>query len=538
MRKIIFIILVISYQAVISQTWPKIYGLPEHVWGNDVIEFYDKGYIVSCQVDPGFGGVDQMYAWLLKTDINGSILWEKKIYNSEYAIATNDINRTEDGGLILIGSTSKYDPGEYDIMFIKLNACGEKEWCTILNTPGNSDYGIKVVPVSDGYIGLLSYYQDWINKRVWTIKLDLSGNVVWKKSYFVKDACYRNEQARDIMLTPDNGLLVTSDGYYDPAGGWNGKLYSILIKTDSLGNEQWITRWGEENNYYSLLPLSPAFSESGSFFCANTHYQSTPIPGYVPSFLITSPTGQELFSADLLNNTEAGITTRLHFLYPDTLIMACGWKRPFEDYQEGVIKCDTNANTISVKVLLDSVINTFEGSTLTFDTKMVLVGGFTKLNNTSDLYIFKINSNLDLDSLYTVTRTYDSLCPYQIVSDTFDLEDCGIYTSLKSPDINTEAYKMKVYPVPATDILHLKLPEELIAMKTLNGVNVQTIYHQWDKTTLQFFNLHGQLIHEREIESSQKEIDIKSSEWHPGMYSGRLIYNGLIVGEIKVVIIH
>ncbi|MGE5316412.1 MAG: T9SS type A sorting domain-containing protein [Chloroflexota bacterium] len=539
MKEIITIILFLQCQLAITQTWPKIYGIEEKVWGNSVIEIYDKGYLVNSQVDPGFGGVDQMHAWLLKTDINGIKLWDKKIYNSSYAIATNDISQTQDGGMILIGSTSKYDPGEYDVFFLKINACGEKEWCTVLNTPGNSDFGLKLLPVDNGYVGLLSYYQDWLNKRVWTIKLDLAGNVVWKKVYFQEDPGYRNEQACDIMVTPDDGFIVAADGWYDPAGGWNGHLYSILIKTDSLGNEQWITRWGEENSdYYSWLPTSPALSESGNYYCANTHIiYSGPSPGVSPGYIKTSPTGQELLSVDLLTNTESGITTRLHFLYPDTLIMACGWRRLNEDYQEGVIKCDTNANNIIVKVLLDSVINTFQGSTLTFDQKMVLVGGFTKLNNTSDLYIFKINSNLDLDSLYTMPRTYDTLCPYQIVSDTLDLEDCGIYTSLKDPDIFPESYQLKAYPVPAYDNINFTMPEELVVNKTMNGVKVQTIYHQWDKTTLQIYNLQGHLIFEKEIDYSQKEIKIDCYPWKNGMYLARLMYNSSKVGESKIMIL-
>lgn len=520
-----------------SQTWPHVYDTTSLSWVQSLIEQYDKGYMILGQVDPGFGGIDQTHGWLIKTDVNGDMIWEKRLYNADYIICGNDLCQTMDGGSVIIGSTSKYDPGEYDVMFIKLNACGEKEWCTILTTPGNSEFGVKVIPMNDGYIGLLSYYQDYINKRVWTIKLDLSGNVVWTKAYFQDDPGYNNEQARDLLLTTDNGLMVTADGYYDPTGGLNGVLYSILIKTDSLGNEQWITRWGEEINYYSFLPLSPALSSSGNYFCANTHYQSSPVPGYVPAFIKTSPAGEELFSTDFLTGTEAGITNNLHFLYPDTIIATIGWKRPFENYQQGVAKCDTNGNSIVTKVLLDSVMNTFMAATTTFDRKYVLGGGFSIGRPNYCIYLFKINSNLNLDSLYTVPRTYDSLCPYQIVSDTLDLEDCGIYTSLNNPDINTEVYQLKAYPVPAFDVLHLKMPDELLSTKKLNGVNVQTFYHQWDKTTLQIYNLQGHLTFEQDVEYSQKEVYIDCSDWKPGMYIARLLYQNMEVGNVKIIIV-
>lgn len=521
-----------------AQTWPKVFGISEMAWGYDVEESYDKGYHVLCQVDPGWSGVNQMFAWFIKTDINGNRLWEKRIYHNSYLNSCNDITHTPDGGCIMVGSTSKLETGETDIFFIKLNACFEREWCTILSTPGNGDYGIKAQPIADGYIGLLSYYQDWENKRVWTIKLDLLGNVVWRKAYFQDDPGYRNEDACDLMVTPDGGLLVTAYGNYDPQGGWNGWLRSILVKTDSLGNEEWVTRWGEDENFFSLLPMNPSLALNGVFYCANTHYSKLPVEGYVPAFIRTRPDGQEHGYVDLLTGTESAIVTTLHFLYPDTLIMACGWNFPLHDYSQGVAKCDTAGNHIQVKILIDSVINTFQGSTLTFDNKIVLVGGFTKLNTTSDVYLFKINSNLELDSAYTAPRTYDSLCPHPIVSDTLDLEGCGIYTSLPDPILQPDGFKLKAFPVPANNSFTVQLPQQLLAESKMSGVTIHTVYHQWDKTLLQFFDIHGKVIFNKEVYFNEKEVEIDCSAWATGFYAARLLYKNQKVGEVKVLVEH
>lgn len=530
---VLIILLAINSKA---QIWPKIFGIEEHAWGADVNENYDHGYLILGQVDPGFAQVNQMYAWLIKTDINGNKLWEKRIYNPEYLNSCNDIAYTPDGGCILAGSTSKLEAGETDIFFIKLNACFEREWCTILSTPGNSDYGNKVLPVDDGYIALVNYYQDWVNNRVWTMKFDLQGNMVWSKNYFQDDPGYRNEESSDLMITPEGGLLVAAYGWYDPQGGWNGWLHSILIKTDSYGNEQWITRWGEDADYLSLLPMYPAIDSQGNYFCTSTHYQKLPVEGYVPAFIKTAPDGQELKSVDLMSGTEAGIASTLHFLYPDTLLLACGWKYPLHDYSEGVVKCDTTGNFIQVKILIDSVINTFQGSTITFDKKMVLVGGFTKLNQTSDIYLFKINSNLELDSAYTAPRTYDSLCPHPILSDTMDLEGCGIYTSLKDPVQEPEFFKLKAYPVPASDKFTIRVPDQLSTASSMGGVNIQTVYHQWDKTTLQIMDITGKLIFTKEVYFNDKEVEINCSAWPVGFYAARLVYKNMKVGEVKVMV--
>ncbi len=520
-----------------AQTWPRIFGVSEMAWGYDIIETYDKGYIVLSQVDPGWGGTTKMQAWLIKTNINGNTLWEKRVYHPSYHNAFNDVTITSDGGCIMIGSSTRLDLSAFDIMFMKLNACGEKEWCTILTTPDISDYGLKVQPVVDGYIGLLSYYTDDIEKRVWTIKLDNYGNIVWRKVYFQDDPGYRNEQACDLMVTPDGGLLVTADGYYDPQGGWNGRLRSILIKTDSFGNEEWITRWGENVNYRSFFPAYPQIDQQGHYYCGSTHYQMLPVEGYVPAFIHTKPDGQDAGYVDLLTGTESAIVTTLHFLYPDTLIMACGWNFPLHDYSQGVAKSDTAGNHIQVKTLIDSVSNTFQGSTLTFDNKMVLVGGFSKLNATSDVYLFKINSNLELDSAYTAPRTYDSLCPHPIVSDTMDLEGCGIYTSLPDPIHQPDVFKLKAFPVPARDRFTIQIPEQLLAESSMGGVTINMVYHQWDKTTLQIIDISGRLVFEKLVYFNEKEVEINCSAWPAGFYAARLLYKNMKVGEVKVMVV-
>lgn len=538
LRELFFVWIILLSINCTAQTWPRIFGLEQQAWGADVMECYDKGYLVLSQLDPGWGGTTNMQAWLIKTDINGNTLWEKRVYHPSYNNAFNDITITSDGGCIMIGSTTRLDSDAFDIMFMKLNACGEKEWCTILTTPDVADYGLKVQPISDGYIGLLSYYTDDIEKRVWTIKLDNYGNVVWQKVYFQDDPGYRNEQARDLLIAPDGGLLVTADGYFDPQGGWNGKLRSILIKTDNEGNEQWITRWGEESDYGSLMPMYPASDDQGYYYCTSTHYMNSPFEGYVPAFIKTAPGGEEQISVNLMTGTEAGIASTLHFLYPDTLVLACGWKYPLYDYSEGVVKCDTAGNIIQVKILIDSVINTFQGGVVTFDKKVVLVGGFTKLNTTSDVYLFKINSNLELDSAYTAPRSYDSLCPYPILSDTLDLEGCGIYTSIPDPVLQPDVFTLKAYPVPAKDRFTIQIPEQLLAEGSMSGVNINTVYHQWDKTTLQIIDINGRIVFEKVVYYNEKEVEINCSAWPNGLYVAHLLYKTIQTSKTKFLVSH
>ena len=67
------------------------------------------------------------YGWLIKTDINGNVLWDKKFGNGIYECYILGIDKTFDGGLIISGGIASIDK-MHDPMFIKLNACGEVEW--------------------------------------------------------------------------------------------------------------------------------------------------------------------------------------------------------------------------------------------------------------------------------------------------------------------------------------------------------------------------------------------------------------------------
>ena len=154
------------YQPGYSQTWTRIFGQEVTAWARDLKESYDHGYFLLGQVNPG-PTVSQVHTWLIKTDINGNLIWDKKLFNPHHQIACYKMEKTSDHGLIMAGFTTRLDPENYDVFFTKLNVCGEKEWCKIFSTPGNTDFGLKIIQIPDGYVALVKYFQDWENKRIW-----------------------------------------------------------------------------------------------------------------------------------------------------------------------------------------------------------------------------------------------------------------------------------------------------------------------------------------------------------------------------------
>ena len=162
-KLIIFICLacVMNTRYVVGQPWVRTFYQTTNTYFHEMTETYDKGYFIVGQVNSG-PGVPKNYTWLNKTDINGYLIWAKTLCSPTYQIVILGIDKVEDGGIILTGVTTKVDStGYYDILFIKINSCGEKVWCKIISTPGNDDYGIRIKYVNNGFVALIRGYEDF-----------------------------------------------------------------------------------------------------------------------------------------------------------------------------------------------------------------------------------------------------------------------------------------------------------------------------------------------------------------------------------------
>ena len=70
------VISLIPYQ-VLPQVWPKYYGQTGRKdYVNEVLQTYDGGYLIMGVF---YSDPEQKKTWLIKTDVNGNILWEKII---------------------------------------------------------------------------------------------------------------------------------------------------------------------------------------------------------------------------------------------------------------------------------------------------------------------------------------------------------------------------------------------------------------------------------------------------------------------------
>ncbi len=147
-----------------SQEWHQVYFPTKSSFVNAVYESYDQGYVLGGNFQPN--GIPTR-GLIIKTDINGEMLWHKVISENNEYTRVMDVNQTMDGGMILTGYTGEQT--EYWNPFVmKLNTCGDLEWCTIYNEPNpNPEWGQSVIQIPGGYISLIFRYgEDPQNQRI------------------------------------------------------------------------------------------------------------------------------------------------------------------------------------------------------------------------------------------------------------------------------------------------------------------------------------------------------------------------------------
>jgi predicted secreted protein len=109
-----------------SEKWNKTFGGGNNDYAYSVQELDDGGYVMDGYTESfGAGGAD---AWLIKTDSNGTELWNRT-FGGPYTDNLYSVQKTKDGGFILAGSiqqTSDYN--DTQALLIKTNSKGIQEW--------------------------------------------------------------------------------------------------------------------------------------------------------------------------------------------------------------------------------------------------------------------------------------------------------------------------------------------------------------------------------------------------------------------------
>jgi dipeptidyl aminopeptidase/acylaminoacyl peptidase len=128
--------------------WEKAYGGPNSETGNDVLVTADGGYLI---VGDTFASGNQSDIWLIRTDSSGNMVWDKTFGGSGTDSGKALHNTTDGLGYVIVGSTSSYGNGASDIWMIRVDTSGNEVWNRTFGGTGN-DEGYDVDGFLDGYV--------------------------------------------------------------------------------------------------------------------------------------------------------------------------------------------------------------------------------------------------------------------------------------------------------------------------------------------------------------------------------------------------
>ena len=508
-----FLILISNVNS--QNRWINNYLSGEDPFAIDIVESYDKGYLLLGKYGPNYSS----FNWLIKTDINGEVLWNKTIGQANVTISLAELGLNNQGHCYITGSTYYYGEDNADPFIMKLNSCGEKEWCNVFMGESNN-FADALVVTSDGGVAILMYMSTfpYILNRICLAKFDIYGNLQWKHCYNSVDSSLNNQQAFDLTIAPDEGFLITGRCYYqnpNPPNLSSRKPY--YIKTDSLGNFEWeIIVQKEESEVgggaWSTV-LSPDYKY---YYSALDHYYHSQ-SGYAPTLLKMDLNGNVVGIYDLASISYYGKMTEVKFVTDTTLMASAVWGsigRP-----KAVI-IDTIGNIIHQANLLDN--DWMANTEVAFDNKLLFFTNIQDDNDNFDAYLFKLNTELESDTIYTQPFTYDSLCPYQIMNDTIVQDNCGLIVGMEEvkPKENNDSDKILIYPNPAQ-----------------NSFTVQCLQFETGTCVIEVFDIYGRKVNEKENVAGQNLVEMDIVGWGKGLYLVR-VRDGLSVIGSELVIVN
>jgi len=496
-----------------EEDWIRVYGDERSNVCQEIIETYDHGYLIGGHTKKYNG--TPTYALLIKTDINGEVLWEKRIGANPSPGKTGGslIKQTPDGGYIVSGATWLYDVN-YDAFMVKLNACGEKEWSKIFYNMGSPEYGVGVEVMDDGsYLAMIRYWgDDLANERIWLFKIAQDGEILWQKVYAKWTLGTNDEDCYHLTRNDRNEYLITGGYYqYNPGSDTMARyVRPMFIQVDSLGNEQWHLLWGV-NDYFYGAAYNSTFNSKGNLYSAGRNASADEYSDRPVLFKI-SKTGTQVYSKDIVGQANGGGATTISLLQDSILFIGATWQDLDDVIHNGILKTDTLGNIIVQKDLLD-IGHAFNSSIITYNNKYLVAGSFY-IGGNWDIYLWKFNRDLKYDSIYTRPFVYDSLCPYGIVSDTIDLDT----TTVNLPELYEQMHRIKVYPNPANEKIIITLGDLATGDELL------------------LYNTNGQVIRRIKVNLPNRSYEMNVEGLPSGLYVIMFNNKGETVERKKVIV--
>lgn len=487
----------------------------------NLTNFYDKGYLLVYNFD-------NEGSCLIKTDINGNVLWEKTFINS-IAVFGDAVTYDKNGNIYFCGGIWVNESTCWPFI-TKLDSCGNQQWCKLIKDASKMYGGSRDLLINENNLLVVLMRFESLDKtdQIFLTGIDLNGEILWSKSYASKNDYPQINLASPKDLTRSGSDYIISGYCYWPFPDDSNHVFlrPFFIGIDSVLNEKWVLPFAVMDSVFGEAYSSIALNDSiivgiGERWISENSKNSILMyfdkNGNEKSYVQVS-------NEAIGNGIIANVSKDVAKINDTVLITSSIWGTSDTGIlSELIINID---GTIYKKH--ESVNNAIFNSYIikTSDSNFVVTGTIQVSENDWDIVIYKINDSLESVPFDTNLYVYDSLCPYPITSETIDLTDCMVWTDIGEVPLPEEYYSklnrilVRIFPNPAINEI------------TVNMQNTE--YHQ--NMELQCFDMFSRLLHRQKIQAGQPEAGINVSEWKDGIYLVVIKSNGKVLGKGKFVV--
>jgi hypothetical protein len=528
---IVYILLLIIVNIQLkAQVWPKYY-IKENTssFSDGIIETYDGGFMISGNYYTYDGTDFKQWSWLIKTDINGNILWDKVIEGGDEYVRTN-ITQTIEGGILTCGAIWSAT-GQWEPYVMKLNSCGEKEWCKVFTGSVNENpWAEDILEFEDNQIYVL--VNQWATSTIedmFVFKLSAGGDVLWKKSFC--NAIEHPESniaiGESIIKTSNNKILISGRVYW--ADPWNPggpkPIRSLFVSIDSLGNEEWVLPFGLEDSIHGNG--TNVFEQNkNSYIGLATKWPTSTMQSVLINFDSLGTILDYIIIENDQINSEITRGVPLNLERIDSVYLLGGiYGNPEVGYSSEIVM-DTNFFTnFFVNGFFQHIYEDYPYTMIKAGNKFLSNSTYTN-SEYWKIVLSKMNLNLEYDTLDPGNYNYDSLCttPGLPQSGFIYLDECDIITGTEIP--SPEEYYSFIARIPITAYPNPAETEITLAFENSEHHN---------NMLLECYNIYGQKLHSEKIYKGQQQTKLDVSNWGKGLYFAVVKSNGKVAGTGRFV---
>lgn len=202
--------------------WQKTYVLPG---GGDfenafsIVDTLDGGFVIVGREGPPWR------TWIIKIDGNGALIWQKVYSLDSIDLVPDEIIRSDDGDLIVVGDAYDWTDEDQDIFLFRLDSTGTIVWQKMIDVTA-FDNARSVAETSDGTLLISGAIGPEIFAgTAWIAALDANGDFLWQNRY----TAGADSILHSVFPTMNGDIFATGHS------GVNGGIW--VLKT---GSDGWI----------------------------------------------------------------------------------------------------------------------------------------------------------------------------------------------------------------------------------------------------------------------------------------------------------